>query len=164
MSKINTVNKAIQHFEWKLINVWDASQKDIDAYNVLDKFTKDKQKEQYNDNQLLGKIFITFYGELIKYYQGSLFDKEPLKALNKILDTPMETIIQKFTDKVNEQEVYLKMKNAGISDKHPMLKTDKDKESEKGKFSLDMLEPEITTEQAEELLTSLINNALNNFK
>jgi hypothetical protein len=154
---MNTVKKAIEHFYFKLNpenNIWKATDNDVKALNLIMEFTESKLKKQYNNNQLFGKLYITFYGELLKYYNATVFDKEPQKALHQILDTPMEVLIQKFLDKANlqEQTITHSLKNGF---KHPEQVDTSD------------IKPNavaMTYEEAEANLTALVNMALNSYK
>ena len=148
-----TIKKALEHLAWKFKNSWKPTPKDIEAFNEVAEFTEAKLKQQYNDNQLFAKIYITFYGELLKYYDSTVFDPIPQKALNKILDTPIETIIQKFLDKANLQEQTIEhRKKNGI--KHPKTVDTSD------------IKPDaeaMTYEEAEQNLTAMINMALTKY-
>lgn len=148
-----TIKKALEHFEWKLSNSWKPTTKDIEAYNEIVEFTETKLKQQYNDNQLFAKLYITFYGELLKYYNASVFDNIPQKAIHKILDTPIEVIITKFVEKAKliEQTKEHTDKNGF---KHPKLVDTSDI-----KIDADSM----TYEEAEDNLTALINMALNKY-
>ena len=149
-----TIKKAIEHFEWKFTNKWKPTEADLNAYNTILKFIKDKHEQQYNNNQLFAKLYITFYGELIKYYNATVFDKEPQKALHQILDTPIQTIIQKFLDKANLQEQTIKHSTKN-GFKHPKQVDTSD------------IEPNATAmtyDEAKENLKTLINLALNQYK
>ena len=149
-----TIKKAIEHFEWKFKNKWKPTQADLDAYNTILKFVEDKHEQQYNNNQLFAKLYITFYGELIKYYNATVFDKEPQKALHQILDTSIQTIIQKFLDKSNLQEQTIKHSTKN-GFKHPNQVDTSD------------IEPNavsMTYDEAEENLKTMINLALNTYK
>ena len=42
-----TIKKALEHFEWKLSNKWQPTEKDIEAYNEIVEFTEAKLKQQY---------------------------------------------------------------------------------------------------------------------
>lgn len=159
-----TIKKAIEHFQFKLSNVWKPTQPDIEAYNSIIEFVEEKHNNQINNNQLFAKLYISYYAEIIKYYQASVFDKEPQKALHKILDTPIEQLINDFVKKVNDIEVSNKMKLAGINLKHPILQTDQEKEKNLEIFRPEMLENELEYEEAKDNLTSLINLALNEYK
>ena len=148
-----TINKAIQHFQFKFKNNWNPTEKDIEAYNQIVEFTEAKLKQQYNENQLFAKLYISFYGELIKYYDTTVFDNTPQKALHKILDTPIETIIQKFLDKANLQEQTIEhRKTNGI--KHPRIVSTED---------IDLDAEAMTYKEAEDNLNAMINMALTKY-
>jgi len=150
---MSTINKAIKHFEWKLTKHWKPTDKDLEAYNEIVEFTEAKLKQQYNDNQLFAKLYISFYGELIKYYDTTVFDNTPQKALHKILDTPIENLIQKFLDKVNLQEQTLQhRKTNGI--KHPRIVSTED---------IDLDAEAMTYQETEDNLTAMINMALTKY-
>ena len=153
-NKNMTIKKALEHFEWKLSNKWNPTTKDVEAYNEIIQFTEDKLQDQYKDNQLFAKLYITFYGELLKYYNATVLDKEPQKALHKILDTSIESIIHKFLAKANlqEQTVEHSTKNGF---KHP-------KQVDTSDIKPD--EVAMTYQEAEDNLTAMINMALTKFK
>ena len=153
---MNTVKKSIEHFIWKLDpknNQWKATENDIKAIKEIAEFTETQLTKQYNDNQLFAKLYITFYGELLKYYDSTVFDPIPQKALHKILDTPIETIIQKFLDKANLQEQTIEhRKTNGI--KHPKTVDTSDINPDAEAMSY---------EEAEQNLTAMINMALTKY-
>jgi len=149
-----TIKKAIEHIGWKLSNTWQPTEKDIEAYNEIVKNYEKQKEKTYIDNQLFGKIYISFFGELLKYYNCTVFDKEPQKALHQILDTPIETIIQKFLDKANLQEQTIKHSTKN-GFKHP-------KEVDTSDIEPDAIA--MTYEEAKENLTTMINLALNTYK
>lgn len=154
---MNTVKKAIEHFIFKLDpknNIWKASETDIKAIKLIAEFTEDKLKKQYNDNQLFAKLYITLFGELLLYYNTTVFDSIPQKALHKILDTPIDIIINKFLDKANLQEQTVNHSNKN-GFKHPKTVNTEDIEP--------FLEA-MTKEEATEQLSIMINMALTKFK
>ena len=98
-------------------------------------------------------MYISFYGELIKYYDTTVFDNVPQKALHKILDTPIETIIQKFLDKANLQEQTIEhRKTNGI--KHPRIVSTED---------IELDAEAMTYKETEDNLTAMINMALTKY-
>ena len=154
---MNTVKKAVEHFLWKLDpknNQWKATESDIKAIKQIAEFTEDKLKQQFADNQLFAKLYITFYGELLRYYNATVFDKEPQKALNKILDTPIEILIEKFVDKANLIEQTKEwFDEAG--NLHPRLSDT---------TAIKPEEESMTLNEATENLTAMINMALTKYK
>lgn len=161
--KINTIKDALKHFEFKFSNVWDATPKDIEAYNKLGEFVEEKHNKQFVDNELFGKLYIIFYGQLLKFYKTTLYDPEPTKQLHKSLNQPLEVIIKKFLEIANDQEIFLNMQKVGLLSKHPILMTDKEKEKELSKFKIEMISKPNTYDEVKTNLTSLINFAIDEY-
>ena len=153
-----SINKAIQHFEFRLKNHWKPTVKDIESYNCMVEFVEDKNKQQINDNQLFAKLYIKYYSELIKYYRSSLFDKEPQKDINRLLDTPIEDIINEFRETIRTIE-QSKMFEVNGTLKHPLKWSEEDKKS----ISMSKVEL-IPYEEAADNLIATVNLALNTFK
>ena len=93
-----TPEKALSHFKYKLTTSWKPTAFDLEAYNALVEFVNEKQKQQLNDNQLFGKLYIYLYSQFINYYKCSLVDDIPQKELNKILDKPLKAIVSELVD------------------------------------------------------------------
>ncbi len=160
---INTVKKALEHLEFRFTKTMKPTENDIDAYNILVEFKEKQHKEQVNNNQLFGKLFIKYYIELLKYYNTTVFDSEPRKEINRILDTSIHDLIKEFVKEVNTQELYFKMRENGFKDIHPREMKEEDRN--KIKFDIKWLyEKEITIEEATDNLKSMINKALDRYK
>jgi len=147
-----TIKKALDHFSYKLQKVWKTTETDQKAIDTIYDFVNKKNKQQFNDNQLFGKLYITFYGELLRFYKTDVFDKEPQKAINKILDSPIELIIEKFINKAQTEEQRLHY----IDQKTGNYKAQKD-------WKNVLLVEKMNTEEAETMLTAMVNNAINAF-
>lgn len=160
-----TINDAVKYFHFMLSQGhWKKTNKSQEAFNTILDFVNDKQKEQFNDNQLFAKLYITFYGELLIYFKSSVFDKIPLKEINRICDEPIELSIKKFIQKATDAEAMSIMKEKGIPFKHPrsMTKEEKKKWDEVDIMKLGL--PVMTYEEAKDNLTAMINLALNKYK
>jgi hypothetical protein len=159
---MRNINEAIKHFEWKLANSWKPTKTDIDAYNKILEFVDQKNKEQFNDNQLFAKLYIKYSTELLRFYKTSVFAKLTHKEINRVLSDDINNLIVEYTKVANEQEIYLRMRKNGFTDKHPALKTKEEKEKEV--LTKEMLEDIITFEEAENNLVKRINLTLNTYK
>jgi len=84
---INSVEKAIKHFIFKLSNVWDVTETDQQAIDVLIDFINKNHKKQFNENQLFGKLYIYLYTQLVNYYNCGVRDNTPQIDINKVLST-----------------------------------------------------------------------------
>lgn len=156
-----TIKKALEHFKWKFQNKWKPTEADLKALDCIIDFVNDKHQQQFNDNQLFAKLYITFYGELLIYFQSSVFDKIPQREINRICDEPIELTIKKFIQKATDAEGMSIMREKGIPFKHPRAMT---KEEKKKWDEIDIIKfglPVMTYEEAESNLTSMINLALN---
>ena len=157
-----TIKKALDHFEFKFTNVWKSTKPDIDAYNTIIDFVEQKHENQFNDNQLFAKLYIYHYSKLLQFYQCTVFDNQPNKDIQEVLEKPIERLIEDFTKIANDQETFIKMKDVGITEAHPRTKSKDQREKETDVFTLEMLKPTMTFEECKDNLTSLINLALNN--
>ena len=160
---INTITKAISHLKWRFQNGWNPTNRDIESFNMIVDFQNVQHKTQFDNNQLFGKLFIKYYTELLKHYETTVWDKEPGKELNKLLNTDIKQLIVELVKTSNEQELYLKMREGGFKGVHPRELNDKDKEFLKLEIGwLD--EKSMTYDEALTNITSMINNALTNYK
>ena len=101
------IKKTIEHFQFKLKNVWKASATDIDALNSITEFVNDKHNKQLQDNEMFAKVYIFMYSYFLKRYDTDIYDSIPQKELHRYLDQPLERIVTRFKDKLNEKEYEL---------------------------------------------------------
>lgn len=130
---INTIKKAVEHFAYKCANVWGATTKDAEALDMIMGFVEDKHKKQIQDHQLFAKLYIVVYSQYLEKYKTTVFDDIPRKELTKLLSYSTEQLVQRFTDKLNESELYSLFETLDIDMSHPATKTQeiKDKETDK---------------------------------
>ena len=152
-----TIHKAIRHFEWKLSNNKNTTKTDGEAYNTMVEFVEQKHKQQYNENQLFAKLYITFFGEMLKYYNATVFDKEPQKAIHQILNTPIEVLIDKFIDKHQTIEYVLQIPKEYRYEKTKYIHPSKYKD-----FDIKHVD-KMQYQEVEENFKSMINLALNEY-
>lgn len=148
-----TINKALAHLQWRFTNGWKPTEKDIEAYNEIVSFADQKMQQQFNDNQLFAKLYITMLGELLIYYNTTVMDNTPQKALNKILDTPIEVIIKKFLKKANLQE-QVKADGTNKDHLHPLAHDTS---------HIDINAEAMSYNEAIDNLTTMINMAINKY-
>jgi len=171
---INNIKKAINRITWRIGgNGWKANQNDADAINFIIDFVNVKHKEQINNHQLFAKLYIYVYGQFLSLYDATVFDDIPQKELHRILDKPLEQIIEDFTRQLNNSDKYSFYKELGLSKKHPLTMTDQEKKSdmkilEAVKNDKEKLESFITEiwdyEAVKENLEFQINNAINKYR
>lgn len=103
------IKKAIQHFEWKLSNHWKPTAKDIEAFNEIVKFSKNTLENNFNNNLFAAKLYVIYYGELLKYYQSTVFSSIPQKELHMELDKSFDRVVKDFIDKHHDIEMALQI-------------------------------------------------------
>ena len=125
-----TIKSAVDHFIWKFKNVWKPGEKDVQALTAIIKFVEDNHKKQIQDYHLFAKLYIMVYAQYLERYKTTIFDDIPRKELHKLLNTPLDNFIQRFTDRLNESELYALFDELGIKSEHPATKTIECKEEE----------------------------------
>lgn len=152
---MKTIKDAVNHFLFKLNpknNIWNATERDKQAIDKIIEFVEQKHKQQIHTHQLFAKLYITFYGELLKYYECTVFESTPQKAIHKILDTPTEELIKKFIDKHHGVEMALQIPKKDRY-KHP---------KQINKYELKEID-KLEYQETEYNLTAMINLAINEY-
>lgn len=124
------IKKAVDHFVFKLTKVWKATDKDAEAINEIMKFVQDKSNQQFQDYHLFAKLYVMVYAQFLDKYNATVFDDIPIKELTRYLDIPLEKIIERFTDKLNESELYGLFDELNVCQDHPALQSDSVKKNE----------------------------------
>ncbi|MFI0429613.1 hypothetical protein [Mariniflexile sp. HMF6888] len=127
------IEKAVNRIKWRIEgNGWNANKNDIEAFNEVVKYVNQKEKEQINRQELFAKLYIHTYSEFLEKYKSNVYDDMPTKELHKLLENPLSVYIQKFTEKLNDQEVENLFDSLKIKKEHPTTKSQeiKDKETE----------------------------------
>ena len=127
---INTPEKALKHFHFKLSNSWKASKADVESFEIIKNFIVKKQKEQQHDYELFAKLYIFAYGEFLKKYKSTVFDVVPQKELNKFVLRPLSSFLSDFTELLNVSDQYKIISDLNILKTHPALVKDKKAETE----------------------------------
>ena len=125
-----TIKRAVEHFAFKFKNVWQPTKPDVEALTTIMEFVEAKHKKQIHDYQLFAKLYIMVYSQYLDKYKTTVFDNIPTKELTKFLEYPTEQLIQRFTDKLNESELYSLFEEIDIKLDHPALKTEQQKNNE----------------------------------
>lgn len=53
-----TINKALEHFDWKFRNVWKPTKLDVEAINTIIKFKENQESINLSENEALAKLWI----------------------------------------------------------------------------------------------------------
>jgi len=148
-----TIKKAVERITWRLSNGWKANQNDLDAVNFIVDFVNVQNKKQIDDNQLIAKLYIYAYSSYLKHFRATVFDDIPRRELFKMLDRPIEVLIQRFTSDLNTTELYQFFQANDIKINHPILMPDKNKIEIKE----DIWDYETVKENLERDINNLIN-------
>lgn len=125
-----TIKKAVDHFIFKFNKVWKTTPTDIESLKTIMKFVEEKHKKQIQDYHLFAKLYIMVYAQFLEKYKTTIFDDVPAKELSKYLNYPIDIIIERFTDKLNESELYSLFDELNIKMSHPALKNESEKKQE----------------------------------
>jgi hypothetical protein len=114
-----TIEKAVSRIGWRFNNCFfdkngnkrDRSmpfvpdKEDLDCYNHIVDYVEQKQKNQINDNQLMGKLYVYLIDKFCDYYHCDLYDQTPQKEINKLLNSNLRHLVSELTDKLNQKEL-----------------------------------------------------------
>lgn len=104
--------KAIQRLQWRFNqgNSFRIFDEDKQALNTIIKFYNVNNAEIKRDQEPFAKLYIKFYASLISYYGTTVLDTIPQIELHKILEKPLSQIVQEFTNEVNSQDLFQRLK------------------------------------------------------
>lgn len=132
MNTIYNIQKALNRITWRFKNPQikineskiTINEEDINAIDFLINWIEQQKKETIKENILFAKIFCyAFKNELI-YYNGD--PKHSQKKIIEILTLPIEHHYDEIHKILNMFELYNYSKEVGISQKHPLLKTEEE--------------------------------------
>ena len=143
------------------------NQNDINALNKIAESVELMQKQQYEANQLFGKLYIFVYMRFLSKHQATVMDTRPRKELHSILQKPMSQWIEEFKQQLNDNEMYSLLESVGVDLKHPATISDSERmqnTSKAEKVAEKLLNEVWDTETVTECLTVEINNAINKYR
>ena len=93
------INKALEHFEWKLSNHWKPTQKDIEAYNAIIDYKEMQQSINMSQNENLAKLWIH---QLILLNETQMYSAErSIQVIDEILEHSVYTWTLRLKDRLN---------------------------------------------------------------
>lgn len=166
------IRKAINRIGWRFGDnenpkPFPVKKEDIEAYNEIVRFIKIQQSQQFEANQLFGKLYIFVYMRFLSKHQATVLDDRPRKELHSILHKPISQWIEEFKQQLNDNEMYSLLECVGVDLKHPVLVSDEERtqNTSKAKKVAEKLLNEVwDTETVTECLTVEINNAINKYR
>ena len=161
---------AINRIKWRIeCGGWKANENDYKAIDGVIDFFNHKQFQQFKNHELFAKLYIYSYISHLDYYKSTVFDDIPRKELNKLLEKPIEYFIDRFTDKLNDDERIQLFSELKITDNHPVTKSEQSKKEElkrlkeaiKSKSNSNRFYGKVwNTQNVEKAILSQINNFL----
>lgn len=102
------IEKALDRIRWRFSNgkAFMPNVNDVEAFNYLVDYVEQKEAQTLRDNALFAKLYIWVYGQFLSHYKATVFDSIPQKELNKLLDLPLADHVKRFTDSLNDSELY----------------------------------------------------------
>lgn len=160
-----TITNAINRITWRTKNGWKTNDNDVTAINTIIDFVNKQQSKQINDLHLFAKLYIFVYGQFLKHYNTTVFDKIPKKEIDEILKQPVENLIGIFTQQLNDSELYKTFEDLGINMKHKatLLENQNRANTEILEKSTIDIQNIWSYEDVKECLESQINDAINRY-
>lgn len=169
------IKKSINRIFWRFggngnKNPFPVNQLDADALNEIIEYVDQKEKQQYEANELFAKLYIYIYQKILENDNSTVMDKEPRMKIYNLLKKPLTQVIDNFKDSLNNSERYELLEELNIDLKHPALQNEERssndienlKEAIKDPEKLNQLAGEVWDyETVSEILQTEINQAIN---
>ena len=143
------IDKAVQRLGWRFQQASKRTdlkitlnQNDVDALKTIDQYVVKKQKEQYRDHQLFAKLYINYLTELTEHYGTTLTDPVLRRRIHEILRQPIQQLVRKLVDSLNDNEKYNLLEELEVDLKHPLLRSKQEAVSNVNKLKEAILDPE----------------------
>lgn len=127
------IYKAIQRLSWRFKQgkTFVPNANDIEALNGVVDFVEAKIDQATEGQDGFVKLYTWVYAYMIKRYNSTPFDEIPQEEVHRILDQPIDQVIEKFTEFLNNESQNAFFKEAGVDgfgDEHPLMMTPAGKE------------------------------------
>ena len=128
--------RAVQRLGWRFEQASKRSdlsfvinQNDIEALKAIDSYVVKKQKANYQKHELFAKLYINYVTELIDHYGTTLYDPLIRRRMEAILKQPIQQLIEKLQDSLNDNEKYRLFEECRIELKHPAIQSEEERTS-----------------------------------
>jgi hypothetical protein len=128
------INKAVKRLGWRFQQAAQANnrvlklnQNDIDALQSISDYVEKTQRLQFQDNELFAKMYILFYMRILEKDRTTVFETFARRKLFNFLKQPISSMIEKFTDFLNDQEIRNLFEELNIKTVHPAMITENEK-------------------------------------
>ena len=107
------INKALEHFKWKMQNKWKPTETDIQAYNSIIDYKEQQEKKSLQENENLAKLWIH---QLILLSNTNMYDG---KRSIQVIDEILEESAYDWCMKLKEQLPMMRFKSIAL-EKYPL--------------------------------------------
>lgn len=107
------INKAIQHFKYKLTNSWKPTKFDIEAYNAILEYKELQESINISKNESLAKLWIH---QLMLLSNTNCYNGE--RSI-QVIDEILEKSVYEWCLKLKEQLPMMRFNSIGL-DKYPL--------------------------------------------
>ena len=123
------ISKNIDRLKYTFSKGNKINQNDIEALNGIIKYVNKEKERELNNYHLFAKLYISVFTSEIYKTKGNY--QLISDSLRRTLKRPLESIYDDFHQQMNETEFEILAKVLGLSDKHPVLRTDQENENDK---------------------------------
>lgn len=154
------IQQHLKRLHWRISgNGWKANEKDLEAFNGIVEHLKRQEEENIIENEQFAKLYIYLYLEFLRYFNCTVYEKQPEKTIQSILKRDLSTLLEDLTYTINQQNLYDKLKDMGFVFGHPLqLKGDVKKKN------IEIMErsegEKFTKEEVSDNITAMVNTAL----
>jgi hypothetical protein len=163
-----TLEKNVERMFWRLSNGnFKPNQNDLNAMTEITDWINREQESTLKHNLLLAKLYCVVFIQEIEYMKDINFAQ---RKIHDILNKTIETHYREFHEKLNTIELLKFSKKIGLSQKHPALMTEEERELDREKIKLNEKEFKryaLGIWEYEKVQTSLnnqITEAINHYK
>ena len=164
MSKITNIEKALNQFAYRVKNGrYEPNQSDLDALVFIVDWINREKATQLKQNILFAKLFCHTFAQEVKFYDGD-FDFAQ-KKMHDYLKHPIEHYYDIFTKEINDVAMNKFIRSIGISEKHPVLLSEKETllEKEALKNNSEEIEKYFNGAFEEDKVTLSLNNTITEY-
>lgn len=141
------IKEAVNRITWRLSNGWKANENDIKALETIFEFIDNEvNKKPDGLTNLFAKLYISYLGELHKFYRADVFSNIPQNEINRILSDDIFKVMHKYQEDLKVAEMASMAIKKGIF-KHPasMTKDEKSKIEDVELIPMDEIQDNLTT-------------------
>jgi len=107
------IDKALEHFKWKMQNKWKPTETDIEAYNSIIEYKEQQESVNLQQNESFAKLWIH---QLMLLSNTNMYDGQ--RAI-QVIDEILEESVYDWCMKLKEQLPMMRFKSVAL-EKYPL--------------------------------------------